>query len=54
MRRVVEENNVYRWAANLLTALAGTHPAPAARTPEAAGNATGLAAGTVAGTGPHG
>ena len=28
MRRVVEENNIYRWAANFLTEVAGT------RTPE--------------------
>jgi trehalose 6-phosphate synthase len=43
MRRVVEENNVYRWAANLLTSLAGTRPStspsppPATRAGEARG-----------------
>ena len=26
MRRVVQENNVYRWAANLMSALAATQP----------------------------
>ena len=39
MRRVVDENNVYRWAANLLTSLAATSsPHQAARATEVAGS----------------
>jgi trehalose 6-phosphate synthase len=45
MRRVVEENNVYRWAAHLLTAVAGTRPARPARAPETPGHPAGLAGG---------
>jgi hypothetical protein len=36
MRRVVEENNVYKWAANLLVALGEAPRRPAARDPAAA------------------